>query len=81
MKLKQSEPFYTVQVELLANEEPDTLTDLRHEAARRLLLRTFESYALISNRIPPEAIIALSDVMEPGILADSICGPYESALL
>ncbi len=63
-------PYYEVQVEQLREEAEDsTETD----ALMRTVLTQFEQYIKLSKKITPETFASVSDIDEPGRLADVIC--------
>ncbi|MEX2105131.1 MAG: LON peptidase substrate-binding domain-containing protein, partial [Bacilli bacterium] len=65
-----TEPYYEVQVEQLHEEAEDsTETD----ALMRTVLTQFEQYIKLSKKITPETFASVSDIDEPGRLADVIC--------
>lgn len=45
-----------------------------HEAHRRQLMKAFEKYAASSNRISPETLIALTNINDASLSADTISG-------
>ncbi|HOB35325.1 MAG: endopeptidase La [Firmicutes bacterium] len=65
------EPLFLAEAELLAEDEADTP---EHEAYMRALLHQFERYIKLSKKIPPDTLISISEIDEPGRLADLITG-------
>ena len=65
----QTEPFFKVKIEELLIEETKTP---EIEALMRSVLEQFEQYLKLSKKIPPEAYNAVSEIEEPGHLADGI---------
>ncbi|ANS75519.1 DNA-binding protein [Paenibacillus yonginensis] len=64
-----NEEFY----EVLAEERPETETsDSEVDALMRTLLTQFEHYINLSKKVTPETLAAVSDIEEPGRLADVI---------
>ena len=64
-----SEPLFLVEAELLAEEDemtPET------EAFMRALLHQFERYIKMSKKIPLDTLVSVSEIEEPGRLADVI---------
>ena len=64
-----TEPFFLVEAELLAEDEtvtPET------EAYMRALLHQFERYIKMSKKIPVDTLVSVSEIEEPGRLADII---------
>ncbi|MDF2927608.1 MAG: DNA-binding protein [Paenibacillaceae bacterium] len=65
-----NEEFYEVMIrELHEKEEEDPETD----ALMRSVLNQFEHYISLSKKVTPETLAAVSDIEEPGRLADVIC--------
>jgi len=66
----QEEPFFVVTAQPFdeCGDEPSAET----EALMRALVRQYEKYVRLSKRVPPEALVAVSNVSEPGRLADGI---------
>lgn len=70
VKYLDNEDFYEVEVE----EMPEAQThEPEVDALMRSVLRQFESYISLSKKITPETLAAVSDIEEPGRLADVIC--------
>jgi ATP-dependent Lon protease len=65
----EQEDFFEVSVSEI--EEPFD-PDVEIEAQLRLVKATFESYAKLNKRIPPEMLVTLQTINDPGHLADSI---------
>jgi len=63
------EPYFQVEVEQYAEE---TKKNSEIEALMRSLVYQFEQYVKLSKRIPPEAIVSVVSLEEPGRLADII---------
>lgn len=62
-------PFFKVEMEQFSEEQ----TRNSHvEALMRNLLQQFEQYVKLSKRIPPETVVAIVNIGEPGRLADII---------
>ncbi|QGP92423.1 Lon protease 1 [Neomoorella glycerini] len=63
------DPFLKVEVE----EAPEpTATSSEIEALMRCLIDEFETYVKMSKRIPPETVVAVVSLEEPGRLADVV---------
>lgn len=70
--LIQEEPYFEVEV----LEKEDSLDkDNETEAYMRKLVESFEDYVKLSNQISPEVAATVSEIEEPGTLADVI-GSY-----
>ncbi|WP_041458762.1 endopeptidase La [Ammonifex degensii] len=65
----QEDPFFKVEVEQFIEEQPRTS---HIEALMRSLLHQFEQYVKLSKRIPPETLMAIMSIEEPGRLADIV---------
>ncbi len=60
--------------EVMARELPEELTtDPEIDALMRTVLNQFEHYINLSKKVTPETLAAVSDIEEPGRLADVIC--------
>ncbi|MEW6770303.1 MAG: endopeptidase La [Bacillota bacterium] len=62
-------PFFKVEMEQFP-EEPTKNSHV--EALMRNLVQQFEQYVKLSKRIPPETVVAIVNIGEPGRLADII---------
>jgi ATP-dependent Lon protease len=65
----RSEPFF--EVELIPLEE-DSVADAETSALMRTVLSQFEYYLSLSKKVAPEVLASVSDIQEPGRLADVI---------
>lgn len=65
----QNDQFYEVQAKELPEEETD---DPEVDALMRTVLSQFEHYISLSKKVTPETYAAVSDIDEPGRLADVI---------
>jgi ATP-dependent Lon protease len=65
-----NEEFYEVVVRELVEQEVD---DPEIDALMRSVLSQFEHYISLSKKVTPETLAAVSDIDEPGRLADVIC--------
>ncbi|MFS8611854.1 MAG: endopeptidase La [Planifilum fulgidum] len=65
----RDDDFFQVRVERIVVEEK---TDLHLEALMRSVLDHFEQYLRLSKKVSPETFSAVSDIDEPGRLADVI---------
>lgn len=65
-----NEEYYEVQVKELPEQE---VTDPEVDALMRTVLNQFEHYINLSKKVTPETLAAVSDIDEPGRLADVIC--------
>lgn len=65
-----NDEFYEVQVRELPEQEN---SDPEIDALMRTVLSQFEHYINLSKKVTPETLAAVSDIDEPGRLADVIC--------
>ncbi|MCS7458754.1 endopeptidase La [Paenibacillus doosanensis] len=65
-----NEEYYEVQVKELPEQEN---SDPEIDALMRTVLSQFEHYINLSKKVTPETLAAVSDIDEPGRLADVIC--------
>ncbi len=72
-RFRQEEPFYQVEVTTIPAQLPKDEWPV-YEAYRRLLLKAFDRYAAVSGRVSPEARLALSNMGDPSLVADTIAG-------
>jgi ATP-dependent Lon protease len=69
LEFVQEDDFFQVRIEQITIEEK---TDLHIEALMRSVLDHFEQYLRLSKKVSPETYSAVSDIDEPGRLADVI---------
>ncbi len=72
-KVKQENPCYHVEVSSIPPETSQNESAVM-EAYRRQMVKAFERYATSSGRIAPEALLALSNIADPSLAADTITG-------
>ena len=72
-RFTQDDPYYKVEVSTIPAELPKDEWPV-YEAYRRLLLKAFDRYAAVSGRVSPEARIALNNIADPSLAADTIAG-------
>jgi len=65
------EPFYEAEVAHIP-EQGEAADET--EALSRAVIEQFESYVKLNKKIPPEALAAISQITDPGQLADNIAG-------
>lgn len=65
-----NDEYYEVQIKELPEQES---TDSEVDALMRTVLTQFENYINLSKKVTPETLAAVSDIDEPGRLADVIC--------
>jgi ATP-dependent Lon protease len=69
LEFLELDPYYRVRVSEINQEEVD---DINVEALMRSVLDHFEQYLRLSKKVSPETLSAVSDIDEPGRLADVI---------
>lgn len=69
-KYVQKQPFLKAEIEILEDEE--NLEDRKCEALVRTVKKSFDEYIKLSGTIPPEILVSLEDLQNPGRLADVI---------
>jgi ATP-dependent Lon protease len=72
VNINKEEPFFMAEVEELTYEEEDIEKDSTIEAAMRLVINDFEEYLSYNDRISSEILITITDIEDPGRLADVI---------
>lgn len=65
----QQEPFYQFDVEKMAEAEE---ASPEAQVLMRLLLELFEDYIKVTKKIPPETLASVTNVTQPGRLADLV---------
>jgi ATP-dependent Lon protease len=65
------EPFYEAEVAHIP-EQGEAADET--EALSRAVIEQFESYVKLNKKIPPEALAAISQITDPGQLADNVAG-------
>ncbi|MBU4534066.1 MAG: endopeptidase La [Eubacteriales bacterium] len=65
----QEDPYFNVEIEQYS-EVFDKTTEL--EALMRTLIQQFEQYVKLSKRVPPETVVSVVNIDEPGRLADIV---------
>lgn len=68
-KLVSEDPYFKVEVEEYREKDQK---DLEAEALMRSLIDLFEQYVKLSKKIPPEAVVSVVTLEEPGRLADVV---------
>ena len=68
-KYESLEPYFKVEIEQFSEEFAKTA---EIEALMRSLVYQFEQYVKLSKRIPPETVVSVVNLEEPGRLADII---------
>ena len=68
-KFVSTDDIFLVEMEEVS-DDPDT--DVETEALVRSVIKTFETYVKLNKRVPPEMIMSVSAIDDPGRLADTI---------
>jgi len=63
------DPYFSVEIEEYVDEVP---SDNELDALTRTLINEFEHYVKMSKKIPPETVVAVVNLEEPGRMADVI---------
>ena len=71
--ISKEDPYYLAEVSYFPGEVSEEQKPVL-EAYRRNLLKSFEKYAASSNRVTPEALIALNSITNASMAADAIAG-------
>ncbi len=71
-EILQEEPYFVAEVEEYIYEEIDTELDMDTKAAVRLVMNDFEEYLSYSARLSSDVLATISDINDPGRLADII---------
>ena len=69
MEYLQSDPFYRVRIEPLAEEDEKSV---EAEALMRSVVTQFQQVVELGKNVPPESLIQVMNIDEPGRLADTI---------
>ncbi len=69
LRYAENEDFFLAEGELLAENEGD-LQEL--EALSRSVVSQFEQYIKLNKKIPPEVLVSINQIDEPGKLADTV---------
>ncbi|NTW05752.1 MAG: endopeptidase La [Peptococcaceae bacterium] len=69
IEYKEAKPYFKVEIE---QYEEDSEKTHEVEALMRNLVDQFEQYVKISKRIPPETVVSVVNIEEPGRLADIV---------
>ncbi|BES65593.1 endopeptidase La [Gottschalkiaceae bacterium SANA] len=72
-EITSTEPYFEVEVEEFLYEYEGQLDENKEiVAAVRMVHKNFEQYVKVSDRISSEALLSVSEILEPGRLADTI---------
>jgi len=69
-KYVQTDPFFKVEISEIV--ESDQRADTEEEALMRSILSLFENYMNMTKKLPPDVIVSLNNVTNPGRFADIV---------
>ncbi|NLY45539.1 MAG: endopeptidase La [Tissierella sp.] len=72
INLLENEEYFEAEIENLTYESENIIKDKAMEAAMRLVVTDLEEYIELSSKVSPELTSAVSDIDDPGRLADVI---------
>lgn len=72
LKVTKEEPYFEAEIEELTYDPESIVKDKDIEAAMRLVVNDLEEYISLNNKVSSEVLIAISDIEDPGRLADVI---------
>ncbi|WP_427338199.1 endopeptidase La [Caloranaerobacter sp. DY30410] len=71
IEILKEDPYFEVEIEeFIYDTEKEK--DIETEAMMRLVLEAFEEYVKVGNKVSPDVVITVSEISEPGRLADVI---------
>ena len=68
----QEDEYFIAEVDEIIYDTENIVLNKELEAAMRLVINDFEEYLSISNRLSPDVLITVTDIEDPGRLADVI---------
>ncbi|MFA5575895.1 MAG: endopeptidase La [Tissierellaceae bacterium] len=72
VEIIQEEPYFTANIEEYIYEEIEDNKDVNLEAAMRLVINDFEEYLSYNDRVSSDVLTTVTDIQDPGRLADVI---------
>ncbi len=72
LTISQEEPYLIADVEELTYIPEEVEKDKDIEAAMRLVISDFEDYIALNTKVSPETLLTITDIEDPGRLADVI---------
>lgn len=72
LTITQEEPYLIADVEELTYIPEEVEKDKDIEAAMRLVISDFEDYIALNTKVSPETLLTITDIEDPGRLADVI---------
>ena len=71
-KIINEEDYFEVEAEEFIYEPEKVIVDKETEAAMRLVIGDFEEYLSLSSKLPSDILLTITDIEDPGRLADVI---------
>jgi len=68
----QEEDYFKVEIDELTYDPKEIVISKEIEAAMRLVINGFEEYLALSNRLSPDILFTITDIEDPGRLADVV---------
>jgi ATP-dependent Lon protease len=65
----ENSEFFEATAELITDKDP---APEEHDALARSVISQFEEYIKLNKKIPPEVLVSLNQIEEPGKLADTV---------
>jgi len=72
VEIHREDEYFESEVEIFKYEPDDIVIDKEMEGAMRLVIADFEEYLVLNNKISPDILLAVTDIEDPGRLADVI---------
>ena len=72
LAINKDESYLEAEIEEMVYEPEELEKDEKIEAAMRLVLKDFEEYITLSNKVSPDLILTVSEIEDPGRFADVI---------
>ena len=72
VEITKDDDYYEALVEEYVYDPEEIEVDKEMEAAMRLVINNFEEYLSLSKRISPDILLTITDIEDPGRLADVI---------
>lgn len=72
LEINKEEPYLEAEIEELIYNPEELEKDEKIEAVMRLVEKDFEEYITLSNKVSPDLVLTVSEIEDPGRLADVI---------
>ncbi|MCG4583457.1 LON peptidase substrate-binding domain-containing protein, partial [Anaerosalibacter bizertensis] len=72
LEINKDESYLEAEIEEMVYEPEELEKNEKIEAAMRLVLKDFEEYITLSNKVSPDLILTVSEIEDPGRFADVI---------